>query len=363
MALASSGITIGAVKAALGTSNTNLGELCINDNINVWSKWKPINSSASTLTIDILKSVNYGIGILLSNSVTNLYNDVVANGNMGYFYIKPVGGARSPYRLGDFRNYDHSADIPLNTTYNDGDTVNIGGVTSSNHSAYKKYLQSAEVVDPEDDTTTYLTKNDIYPMTDIDGNTLNLKRGALITDGTNTYWSTEYIPWAESNWQKFKDKTVTVFEFLTNVDNNPDNIYTASAEDRFYALPEPVRSISVTSNVPSGSRVIWCLAECVFTDQYCEQIEYSLTFSAVGDAYRGGTIRNVHIGYYEDDKGLNPIASTKIADSITVAKDTTSETYTGTLNNPNALKNGFILVFWNNSVQHKTQVMQDVMEQ
>jgi ATP-binding cassette subfamily F protein 3 len=63
---------------------------------------------------------------------------------------------------------------------------------------------------------------------------------------------------------------------------------------------------------------------------------------------------NVHIGYYEDDKGLNPIASTKIADSITIAKDTTSETYTGTLNNPNALKNGFILVFWDNSVQHKT---------
>jgi hypothetical protein len=56
------------------------------------------------------------------------------------------------------------------------------------------------VADPEDDTTTYLTKNDIYPVTDIDGNTLNLKRGALITDGTNTYWSTEYIPWAETNW-------------------------------------------------------------------------------------------------------------------------------------------------------------------
>jgi hypothetical protein len=64
MALASIGITISAVKAALGTSNTNLGGLCTNDNINVWSKWKPINSSASTLTIEILKTANYGINIL-----------------------------------------------------------------------------------------------------------------------------------------------------------------------------------------------------------------------------------------------------------------------------------------------------------
>ena len=45
------------------------------------------------------------------------------------------------------------------------------------------------------------------------------------------------------------------------------------------------------------------------------------------------------------------------------AKDTTSETYTGTLNNPNALKNGFILVFWNNSVQFTTMVVQEVMPQ
>ena len=355
MALGSSGITVSQVKAALGYNNTNIGGLCSNRNVNVWSKWKPIHSSETTLTIDILKKANYGISILQSNSVTSLYNNVVANGNVGYTYTRPFGGVFSPFRLGDFRNYDHSAEVPLHTSYKDGETVNIGGVTSSNHSIYKKHLQGEELVD--DESSTYLTKNDIYP------DSKTLKRGALVTDGTNTYWSTDYIPWAETNWQKFKGKTVTVFEFLTNVDNNPENVYTANDTDVFFALPEPITTIIVTNDAPAGSKTVMCLCDCLFTDSTCTEIVYSVRWSAVGDVYRGATIQNVHIGYYKDEKGTETITSTKIADSITVANETTTEEYIGTLNNPEALKNGYILVFWDNSIQHTTQVMQEVIEQ
>ena len=37
MALASSGITVSAVKTALGVSNNNVGGLCTSTNVNPWS--------------------------------------------------------------------------------------------------------------------------------------------------------------------------------------------------------------------------------------------------------------------------------------------------------------------------------------
>lgn len=360
MALASSGITVSAVKTALGTSNTNVGGLCTNSSINHWSRWKPIHSTANTLTWQILKDSNFGINILQANNPSTLFTNVKNNGNKGYIYNNPKGGSNSPYRLGDFRNYDHYANIPLECTYQNNDKVNIGGVTSTNKDSYKRPIegiQSAgdDLSDGIDTDIKYIGINDIYPTSDY-----TLRRGALITDGTNTYWSTDYIPWAESNWQKFKGKTVTVFEFMTNTKNNLENIYTASAEDRFYALPDPIRTISVTNSVPAGSKTVWVNAECTFAGTLTTRINYEVTFSSVGETYRGGTLTNVHIVYAKDNKGLNPIASKKLADSITLGSEETSETYIGFLNNTPELLNGYILIYWNNSIQHTTMVMQEV---
>lgn len=363
MALASSGITTSAVGNALGTTSRDVGALCTNSNINIWSRWKPIAHTATTMTWDTMKNANYGINVLSSNSPTTLFNNVKNNGNLGYTYNKPTNN----FRLGDFRNYDHNASIPIDTSYQDGDKVNIGGVTSSNHESYKRELSGIEMVE-QDNTTlntaqTYISKSDIYTARDGNNGLYTLRRGALITDGTNTYWSTDYIPWAETNWQKFKNKTVTVFEFLTNTRNNLEYIYTANAEDRFFALPNPIRTISVTSNVPAGSKTVWVDCTCTFTDMYYDTISYSIQFSAVGDAYRGGTLTNVHIGYYKDNKGLQPIYSKKLADSITVENNGTSQRYFGTLPNNAAYSNGYILIYWNNSIQHTTMVMQEVMPQ
>lgn len=363
MALASSGITVSAVKTALGTSNTNVGGLCKDSNINHWSRWKPISNSATTLTWELLKNNNFGINVLSANNPTTLFNNVKNNGNIGYTYNKPIGGASSPYRLGDFRNYDHSAPFPIYPTYSNGDTVNIGGVTANNHDSYKRPIegiQSAgdDLSDGIDTSITYIGVNDIYPTSDY-----SLRRGALITDGTNTYWSTDYIPWAESNWQKFKGKTVTVFEFMTNTKNNLENIYTANAEDRFYALPDPIRTISVTSSVPAGSKTVFVNAECAFAGTLTTIINYEVTFSSIGDTYRGGTLTNVHIVYAKDNKGLNPIASKKLADSITIGSEETSETFIGTLNNSGEYLNGYILIYWNNSIQYTSMVMQEVQPQ
>ena len=89
------------VKAALSETSNNLSQLCTSDNINKWSRWKPIRSSVATMTLDEIKAQHCGLQpVSLGSSPTE------------WTYLKPTGGASSPYRLGDFRNYDHDATVP-----------------------------------------------------------------------------------------------------------------------------------------------------------------------------------------------------------------------------------------------------------
>ena len=201
MALASSGITTSLVGNTLGISNRNVGGLCTSSNVNPWSKWKPIHSTVSTMTLGELKNRNYGIQIIQANNPTSLVSAIKANGNKGYTYNKPTGGSNSPYRLGDFRNYEHSATMPLYATYKDGAVQNIGGVTSSNHASYEKPLAGIESSTPGGDTSslTYLTKDDIYVVYGTDGSKLNLHRGALVTDGSKSYWYSGKLYWWTSS--------------------------------------------------------------------------------------------------------------------------------------------------------------------
>jgi hypothetical protein len=103
MALPSSNISVAMVKAELGAATNNVGQLCIHPNINKWSKWKPVrHSSKNPLTEAQLTSV--GCGLRRDN-----INDII--------YDKPRGGISpydEPYRLDDFKNYNHLALPPVN---------------------------------------------------------------------------------------------------------------------------------------------------------------------------------------------------------------------------------------------------------
>ena len=78
MALASSGITTSLVGNTLGISNRNVGGLCTSSNVNPWSKWKPIHSTVSTMTLGELKNRNYGIQIIQANNPTSLVSAIKA---------------------------------------------------------------------------------------------------------------------------------------------------------------------------------------------------------------------------------------------------------------------------------------------
>lgn len=350
MALGTTGITTAAVGNALGSSSRDIGTLCTSPNINVWSVWKPISSTATTLTYDILKNANFGINIISATTPSALLTNVTNNSNIGYTYNKPT----KYYRLGDFRNYDHSAALPIYSTFEDGDTIKIGGVSST----YTQGVEGIEQVTPDDLTTsTYLTKGHLYPSD-------ALNKGVLITDGTNISWSVGNIPWGNTYWQRFKGKSCTVLEFMTNLANGTTFVgHTSNAADRFYALPHPLHTINVSSSTPAGSKTVFVDGEFTWTDTTFKTVSYNFTFSSIGEAYAGGTLSNIWIKLCTDNKGVNALASKRLElGSITVgSEEKYSFTYSGTLTSSSAAMNNYICIWWNNSLQYTTQAMAEVM--
>lgn len=142
-------VSIDDVKRALGESSNDLATLCKSENINIWSKYKPISckgdfkeypiredseeivtSSYSKYTcvvrcgmnipMDTYKNLrnNYGGEGFAINGCNNLYLDNIYGINGGISADTttmvsgkhfPKGGANSPYRLSDFRNYNSKA--------------------------------------------------------------------------------------------------------------------------------------------------------------------------------------------------------------------------------------------------------------
>lgn len=142
-------VSIDDVKRVLGESSNDLATLCKSENINIWSKYKPISckgefkeypiredseeivtSSYSKYTcvvrcgmnipMDTYKNLrnNYGGEGFAINGCYNLYADNIY-GRVGGIHGDtttsvsgkhfPKGGANSPYRLSDFRNYNSKA--------------------------------------------------------------------------------------------------------------------------------------------------------------------------------------------------------------------------------------------------------------
>lgn len=148
-------VSIDDVKRALGESSNDLATLCKSENINIWSKYKPISCKGEfkeypiredsdeivtssfnkytcvvrcgmNIPMDTYKNLrnNYGEEGFAIKGCYNFYIDNVYGSNgidkdastdshtvnaSGKHF--PKGGANSPYRLSDFRNYSSKAKI------------------------------------------------------------------------------------------------------------------------------------------------------------------------------------------------------------------------------------------------------------
>ena len=107
-------VSIDDLKTLFGEGSGDLAALCKSSKINVWAKYKP-TVFPSPFPDDWYKAKdgNYGLNITVDNRVSS-WSALVAEyskANNGYsnIYNRPSGGATSPYRLGDFRGYNHKA--------------------------------------------------------------------------------------------------------------------------------------------------------------------------------------------------------------------------------------------------------------
>lgn len=141
-------ISVTLVKSTLGAGTNDIGTLCKHENINMWSKWKPIRCNGITLTEDALKSNNYGIKI--TQDFLNLPSVIPLR---KWEYMRPAGGASSPYRLGDFRNYAHNS-RPVFQQYKYGFSTDF--TVSTNTTIKNIYLETYD-----DNVDGDLTVNDL----------------------------------------------------------------------------------------------------------------------------------------------------------------------------------------------------------
>ena len=103
MALGTTGISTSLVASTIGAGSNDVGRLCTHQNVNKWSKWKPVSLPQVT-GIDDTQLSNIDFGLIYPRS-----NNYVVIAGQKWTYNKPVGTASSPFRLGDFRGYYHQA--------------------------------------------------------------------------------------------------------------------------------------------------------------------------------------------------------------------------------------------------------------
>lgn len=92
-------IRLSDVQKALGYFPNTVSGVCTYSGINKWARYKPFRYASvemeSSLREACLRTANYGLS--WTGGVTE----------DSFVYLPPQGGTSSPYRLGDFRGYDH----------------------------------------------------------------------------------------------------------------------------------------------------------------------------------------------------------------------------------------------------------------
>lgn len=110
-------VDVRALAKLLGYPITyDVKKLCIHPNINKWSLAKPIRFQKDFNVGAYEQSLSgYGISIPTFNNKADALN-CLFDGYDKWGYEKPTGGLESPFRLGDFKGYNHNAPRFYNVT-------------------------------------------------------------------------------------------------------------------------------------------------------------------------------------------------------------------------------------------------------
>lgn len=390
MILPSNNISILDVRQVLNEPSTDLGTLCTSNNINIFSKWKPIDYNGTTIDEGVLVNYTggdgykapYGIRVLgcteqngdtfntldkgqpeeLYTEYPGLIGAIIKNGSTTTYYA-PKGGSSSPYRLGDFRNYNQIGGCPIRSMGSVGTTeLNNGGSTVTK-------LTNPQILTSDDDTVIQI--EDIYSnYYKEDGVTVNLTRGIYMiyrkdeNSTPSTAWCTKEIDWSKkSAWQT--DMYVTCFDFLCDLNGktfsptdllpgditDPDKIvddstevsenkgisqnYIYSTSDRFYAIPSTedhpnpyVLHLTGMSVAPYALSIHngKLLELTLENGDKKTNIGFSILIRAYEDNYTGGKITNLKATIYIYKKDTEITA-------FTIPVNTITKDYSETLKN------------------------------
>lgn len=165
------GITRAEVAAMLGESFNSVNELCRSTKINKWSKWKPVRvKTYSGITPSQLQTANYG---LKPPDRTTDYTTIV---NTKWEYVRPLGDGNSPFRLGDFRNYNKNAGAIARVE--DISSIDLSAITNKQFSLMLNTGDS----------------NDLISLSDFGGVIGNYYYGIVFEKGTSKYIQTSPEP-------------------------------------------------------------------------------------------------------------------------------------------------------------------------
>ena len=183
MALPSTGISTSMVAQAIGEGSNDVGTLCKSTKINKWSKWKPISLAKITgLSESDIINANFGLypqeATQIKNYQWNGSNTLAAIQQPPLWaYTKPTGGSTSPFRLGDFRNYNHSSLPPVKDVVDI--TISKQDVDEYNGSSKQKYWYPSFKFG----SGTYDVVGSIDPNNSIPLYQFTMISGSVITDG------------------------------------------------------------------------------------------------------------------------------------------------------------------------------------
>lgn len=211
-------VSIDDVKSVLGYGSNDLASLCTYEGINMWAKYKPVDSDNAFLDINTGWKGKRNDCNINYPKATSIYDikGYYSQADNGFTYRT----ASAPYRLGDFRGY--------------------------NHNARSEYLGIGTTSPSAEDAVSISAA---YNLQSVDSDWISMKD--LLNDGDITYHfgvllynnngnKLQYMRTSDTNVVKFTKVnagTYTVYPFMSSVD------YTSSDFPLFQAgsyIPIPV---------------------------------------------------------------------------------------------------------------------------
>ena len=188
MAVIETPITTTKVANTLGVSSRDVGTLCTSNRINKWAKYKPVcyyntvvgdpdiickakyNNADGTGVYGAHSNGDYGIapGYMENRDYSNTGDQIKEACNFDWEYQPPTGTSRFPYRLGDFRGYDTSAqpfltlgEVEGASWDGDRDRYNVNPLVHDEITFYFNYHS-------KDDYPSWVCADDLVSLAELD---------------------------------------------------------------------------------------------------------------------------------------------------------------------------------------------------